>query len=51
MFLPVQPKPLKTWASVSMLPGLIVGLASSKPAAWVAALPSRAAAQRADSVG
>src|SRR5688572_27664692 len=40
MFLPVQPKPLKTCASVSVLPGLMVGLSSLKPAAKADGAPA-----------
>src|SRR5258705_4405450 len=34
MFLPEQPKPLKTWASSILAPALTVELARVKPAAW-----------------
>src|SRR6185295_6537186 len=40
MFLPSQPKPLKTCASVSIEPGLTVGLERVKPAAWTATAPA-----------
>jgi hypothetical protein len=39
-FLPVQPKPLKTWASVKVLLGATVGLLSVNPAALTEAATS-----------
>jgi hypothetical protein len=47
MFWPSQPKPLNNWASVSVLRGLMVGLARVKPVARASdAAPSVAAKAR-----
>jgi hypothetical protein len=49
-FLPVQPKPLKTWASVKVLPGAMVGLLSVKPAALTDAASSVSVAAAIDEI-